>query len=206
MGKSRVKAGVIFVSITIIIGLALAGVVMYTINRFNEQVSVVVVTREIAPFTQIRPEHVTVIQLPAAAQLPNSYASTADVIGQVSRTWLLPQDQIREGHLAIGAGANMLTNQLSGLNNPSLRAAAVPVDLINGLGGAKKLQAGDKVNVITTVHGTSVTIMQQVPILTFIEEQEKTQGIVLAVTQEQAEQIASALANGAITLTLNPYR
>lgn len=206
MGKSKLKAGVIFVSITIIIGAVLAGVVMYTINSFNEQVSLVVATKEIAPFTRILPEHVTVVQLPVAAKLSNSYTSTEQVIGQVSRTWILPQDQIREGHLAAGAGPNALTNQLTGLKSPNLHAVAIPIDLTSGLGGAAKLQPGDRVNVIATVHGVSTTIMQEIQVLSFIEEQQKTIGIVLAVTQEQAEHVATTLSNGTITLTLNPYR
>jgi pilus assembly protein CpaB len=214
---SSTRSGLIFMAVTVVLGLIVAGLAMATVQSFNEQAQVVVATKEIQPFTEITADQVKVASIPARAKSSDTFVNIKDVVGKVSRTHILPNEQIRPGHLVDGVtDRSLLATQLSQFKDPKIRAFAIPIDHLTGLGGADKLQPGDRVDIIGNLKlnlgqqevAVTKTILRNIQILGFIknpDSEKQTAGVILAVTPAQAEDLSFAMANGTLRLSLNPY-
>lgn len=208
--NKRTRSGIVFVVITMILGVVLAGLVMHVIKSFNEQVEVVVAAQEIPAYVQIKAEHLKVARVPQAAKSVGAYGKEqmGELVGKVTRTIILPDEQLRTGHLA-GAttGSSLLAVQLTEMMDPNLRAYVIPVSSLTSVGGADKIQVGDRVDVLSCSRNSleSVkTVVASVPIMSFVIEEKKTVGIIVAVTTAQAEVLAYSISNGTVSLALNP--
>lgn len=215
--RSSARSGLIFLAVTVVLGLIVAGLAMATIQSFNKQAQVVVAAKEIEPFTEITADKVKTVNIPARAKLSDTYVNLKDVVGKVTRTYILPNEQVRPGHLVDGVtDRSLLTTRLSEFKDPKMRAFAIPVDNLTGLGGAERLQPGDRVDIIGDLKlslgqdevAVTKTILRNIRILGFIsspDSEKQTAGIILAVTPIQAEDLSFAMANGKLRLSLNPY-
>lgn len=140
------STGGVFLLAAIAVAVAAGLAAWFFIRAAAPSVPVLVAKAELTPGTLIAGDRLAVVDMPRAA-LPKDRV-TADtyelVVGSHARTWVAAGDPIRLEHLSelrTGAGA---VAALTALENPSLRAYALPPDATDGL----SIQVGDRLDLI----------------------------------------------------------
>lgn len=199
-----------------LVAAAAAGVVAavghaYYLKGLQETEPVVVVARQVEPYTILGEADLRVEQRPKGSAGPGALGDPAQAAGMYTRGLLVPGDILRQAHLAEVQGGHLAT-RLAAEGDPSVRAMAVTVRSDTGV--ANTLKAGDRVDVLASVSVDADTyskiIAQSVPVLyTTADTAQGTSGnagatVVLQVSPELAEEIAFAQGSGSIWLLAAP--
>lgn len=208
------SGGMVILVISIVAGLLAALLSVSFLKGVSKTTTVLVVTKEIQPFTPLSSDMFAFQQLPGASVPADAITDVGALNGRYARTLLLPGTVIRQGHLAAFAGgAGSLAAKLTEMSKGDMRAVAIPVDNATGVGGT--VQPGDRVDVMATVRiersNGPVTTMAKVvaagvPVLfrTAAEGTSKAT-VVVQVTPQQALDIAYAQTSGTIYLATVPF-
>lgn len=210
---AKKNTGLIFFIMTLVVGIAAAGVTMLTINNMAQETTVYVAASDLPAFTRIERGHLATQRVHARDVHPRAVSDPDKLVG-------------RYLSIPVKAGLPILTNMLIETDgagstlaykigdDPSYRAIAVPVSQVTGLAGGTLIKPGDKVDVFATVmlpaeHGQepqTKCILAGVPILDFVKDQDNNlSAAVLKVTPDDAEMLVFALGRGSIHFALNPY-
>ena len=199
-----------FLFLALAAALAAGFLGMKTVEKFTTALPVVVAKAEIAPYTPITQEMLTVENLPQAAIQKGMYPDPQGVIGKVAKT-IIPQGvAVSQAFLAVEGPGSLLTSQVSEFKDPKLRATELKCGEV--LGG--KVVPGDRVDVIGSmklpIGGLQQPVSQiigiQVPILAVTGDPAKPTGVIVGLTPQQAQDAAFAETAGTIKLALNPYQ
>lgn len=189
--------------------IAAVGHIQY-LKGLQETEPVVVLARQVEPFTILREEDLRVEQRPKGSAGSGAIRDPAEVAGMYTKGLMLPGDVVRQAHLAEVQGGHLAT-RLASEGDPGVRAMAVTVQSDTGV--ANTLRAGDMVDVLASVAVESDVyskiIAQQVPVLYTTAEGSQADGsggatVVLQVAPELAEEIAFAQGSGSIWLLTAP--
>lgn len=203
--------------------LALAAAAATTLFIFHylaaagQRVSVIVAAHDIAAGAQITEEMVRPAAVHASGVHPEAAAQAGAVVGRYSLVPVHQGEQILVPQLSGDEADRGFLTQLA----PNERAMFVPLNLGRGLGGA--VAAGDRVDVIfvpseqkmgrsgagTVLHGARVLDIRTDRGLPLEVKENKDPGflgVLLAVTSQEAEQLAFYLEHGQLFLTLGGFR
>ncbi|VBB09899.1 flp pilus assembly protein rcpc/cpab [Lucifera butyrica] len=188
----------------------------------QKEVSVVVARADIPPRTRIQAGMVKEVRVPEQFVEPNAVHELAKVVGVVAREQIMAGEQITERRLVIAGKPADFT----GMIPSDERAVTVAVTEVTGVAGFVK--PGDYVDVLATfdqsIAGENVTkmILQDILVLATNHDAQaspanvanagrdkkdagKTSTVTLAVTPEQAAQLALMDEKGKIRLALRPF-
>lgn len=211
------RRGLLFLIGATVSGILAAVLAVRTVNSFNETDTVVVAVRDIQPYTAIKPDDVKLAPVPRVMVLPETIRDPVrdlkKAVGRYTKDMILAGDIVRQSRLASVEGDRILGARLTQLNDPKLRAFALPFDPASAVGG--KIRPGDKVDVIASVKidagqgvsmGVGKIVAQAVEVLELTGGDGGSSGtIVLALKPDQIEDIAFALTSGQLRFALNPY-
>jgi len=186
-----------------------------------QTVEVVAAAADIPAYTRITAEMLTVRQVAAGSQHPQSVRTAAEAVGKVSDSAILAGETLLSGKLReLGAS----TEALSYLVEEGMRAFTISVDSVSGVAGF--LRRDDLVDILATMDlppeqpepgakadsGTSyeratVMVAENIRILAAGSSLSGTSDgsyttVTLLATPEQAERIVFAMAEGRLTLLL----
>ena len=210
MNKRKIKTGVAFVFITLVLGIVLATLVIKVIQSYKEEIEVVLSVSEINAHEEIKAEQVTKGKVPASTRKADTILRPEDVIGRIARTQILSGEQIRYGHLIEEevTEKSLITTRLTAMAGPEARAMAIPIHAFNAVGGVAKIRRGDQVDVIAIVGkegaAWSKVIIKSAPILDAATTEDGEQYVIVAVPVEQVEELALVLSVGQWMLAINP--
>ena len=171
---------------------------------------VVITTRDVPMGKRLEATDLKLVRAAADGVPADAFRRTTDVVGQVARSELFAGEMLVERRLSRYGGGSALAAIVA----PDMRAVAVRVDDVIGVGGF--VLPENRVDVIAAFHdagGSSAeTILRNVRVLAVDQRSNpETDGpmlvraVTLEVTPEGAEKIASARQRGTIQLTLrNP--
>ncbi|HXG35472.1 MAG TPA: Flp pilus assembly protein CpaB [Dehalococcoidia bacterium] len=226
--------------LAVISGLVAAVLVFVAINQSGDDSGstvisgtsrVVVAHRDIAAGQQITADMVKLGDVPTNLTLKDALFATERVVGEKARYPILAGEQVTLGKV----GAQTKDDGLAFVVPKGMRAVAVKVDEISGVGGL--LLPGDRVDVIAVFSkedvgkDKAVTFLQNVEVLAVAQEAQEpaaavsgadngtTSGIrpknpapkpnartvTLAVTPEQAQLLALVQENGKVWLSLRSF-
>jgi len=180
------------------------------LKGLQETEPVVVVARQVEPYTILSEADLRVEHRPKGSAGSGALRDTAQAAGKYTRGLLFPGDILRDAHLADVQGGHLAT-RLAAEGDPTVRAMAVTVRSDTGV--ANTLKAGDRVDVLVSVSVDADTyskiIAQSVPVLYTTADSTPGSGsgsatVVLQVEPELAEEIAFAQGSGSIWLLAAP--
>lgn len=200
----RNKRFLIFLSLTILFGFLAARAIIEIVQshtpmvRYDDPVPVAMAKKEIRPYSVITPDQIEIKELPASVVPGDAIDDPAEIRGKVARGFLLSGDIIRKGHLLDReATENAVVAKLSSIGRADMRAFPVPKP--EGL----IVHEGDRIDIISIERGrdysTAKTAFRNILVL----ETNETH-IYLAVQQNEAERLASILAQGQVSYLLSP--
>lgn len=172
--------------------------------------SVVVAARDVPMGKRVEREDLRTVRTSTEGAPTDSYRDVAEVIGQVSRSPLYAGEVLVARRLSGYAGGSALAAVLK----PGMRAVAIRVDDVIGVGGF--VLPENRVDVISTFsdNGSTIaeTIIRDVRVLAVDQRSDATsdgpvvgRAVTLEVTPADAEKIAVARQRGVIQLSLrNP--
>ena len=196
----------------IIAALVAAYGTIQIINRAVNVVPVVVAATEIQPYTIIHEDQLKVDMLPRAGVKKGMYPNIKSVVGKVSKTQIPAEWPISANALAIDTPGSVLTAQISEEDNPDLRAVPLKLDHIGSLGG--KIASGDRVDVVGAmklpvnggVQPVCRIVAKNIKVLDLIMGEKNVEGVILAMTPQEYQELQFAQSSGTIALALNPYK
>jgi len=179
----------------------------------EQTVNVVMVAKELQPYTAIPADALKVTTVPKEAVPDDAVTDVSELEGHYSRALLIPGTVMRKAHLVAAGGSN-LAARLAVEQAHGMRAMALQVNAATGVAGT--LKEGDPVDILVAVTdeadgsesgGTFARIIaQRVPVIYVSDDEDGgTMTVVLQVAPEKAEEIAFAQANGQIWLLTSPY-
>lgn len=172
--------------------------------------SVVVAARDVPMGKRIEREDLRTVRTSTEGSPADAFRDVAEVIGQVSRSPLYAGEVLVARRLSEYAGGSALAAVLK----PGMRAVAIRVDDVIGVGGF--VLPENRVDVISTFSNdgstTAETIVRDVRVLAVDQRSDATsdgpvvgRAVTLEVTPADAEKIAVARQRGVIQLSLrNP--
>jgi pilus assembly protein CpaB len=172
--------------------------------------SVVVAARDVSMGKRIEREDLRTVRTSTEGAPADAFRDVAEVIGQVSRSPLYAGEVLVARRLSEYAGGSALAAVLK----PGMRAVAIRVDDVIGVGGF--VLPENRVDVISTFSNdgstTAETIVRDVRVLAVDQRSDATsdgpvvgRAVTLEVTPADAEKIAVARQRGVIQLSLrNP--
>jgi Flp pilus assembly protein CpaB len=210
---------------------ALAAGAVWMLTRASQREAVALVaTRDVPPLTQVLPTDVALRRLPIQAVPRDALRAVSQASGEFVRYGLLAGQVVRAANLAKTAeGASQFDAQLTSVSKGAkggvMRAVTLAVTPQTGL---VLPQAGDLVDIVAVIHGVSGnqarTLAQGVRVLDRLviggsssrgqpgrgrvstNTVQAQQGIlVLALTVDQAEQVALAQSMGTVQVVLDPW-
>lgn len=219
MKKMRVTTVLIIVSVgfaaiaAVVAESALQGQ-LHMIQAQEKTVPVVVANVPIPDHTMITPAMLKVATIPAGGVSPGALVSTRQVIGEISTQAMYPGEQILPWFLTKRMASSHFADKIP----IGLVAISVLYNPVYTVGG--KVQAGDRVAVIAVLNkgynrtglDASQMIAKNVLVLSVpappspqsSNTQQQAQSISLAVTPQQADQIAFTTVYGQIYFVLEP--
>lgn len=144
----RQRRGALLVAVALAGAVAVfASVLSYVSSvqaRVGDLVSVVELSRDVAPFTAVTPADVTAVEVPRKWAPAGAVLDAGQVVGLVSATALPAGTYAQTGMFETSPGVE-----------PGFREVAILVDAETGVAG--KVSAGDRVDVIATTGGAEAT-------------------------------------------------
>ncbi len=184
------------------------------IRSLDERKTVVVVTREVAPYELLDDSNLTLAEMPANAVQGDVVTNLADARGKYTKGHMVPGQMVHTGHFMTASGS--LAARVTADGNPRMRAMAIKV--LPETSVANTVKPGDKVDLLVSLkientqgrNTITKIIAEAVPVLyTSFEKDSQTMTregtVVLEVSAQLAEEIAFAQANGTLTLLTNPF-
>jgi len=184
-------------------------------------VQVVAAVADIPAYTRITADMLTVRQVPAGSQHPQSVYDAADALGRVSDSPILAGETLLSGKLReIGAS----TEALAYLVVDGMRAFTISVDSVSGVAGF--LRRDDTVDILATIdlpqeqpeedaasedgaglENTTIMVAENIRILAAgsslaANADNSYTTVTLLATAEEAEKIVFAMSEGRLTLLL----
>jgi pilus assembly protein CpaB len=193
---------------------------MLYLKSLSLKQEVLVVVKEIAPYTEIPADAVKLVAMNKEGLPTDALSDAGDLTGQYSRTLLIPGTVMRKPHLVEAGGSN-LAARLAVEKAYGTRAMAVEVNPATGVAGT--LREGDPVDILASIQyqetvgnkSTSATlakvIARRVPVV-WVQKAadngsaDQNMTVVLQVTPDMAEEIAFAQGQGQIWLLTSPYQ
>lgn len=189
----------------IVVGLVLAvlvGIVSSNmVARATGDTPVVVAAAPIPAYTQIKPEDVKVVSLPANSVTEESARELEHVVGRFTKTMIVEGSQITKEHVSLGE-QNDFASFMTSFENPGIRAFALPSEnpMIREISPGNRI---DLYTVLETEEGReSLLIAEQVTVLG-IANPEDPQGLILALTQDEINAILPVMEQ--VQISLVPY-
>ena len=176
---------------------------------------VVVARQDIAPRTRLGEEMLELVQLPVEARHPQAFGAVAEVAGLIVKDGLARGEPVLANHLVGSLYQLGLTSRIAS------QRRAVAINISEATAVAGMINPGDFVDVVAVfdvrVAGkdTAVTVLQNVEVLAVGNRLEADDGatatakavaktVTLAVTPEDAQQLALAEERGKLHLSLRP--
>lgn len=219
--KNKLMPLIVMMSIAGLLGLTAAFGIWQYLNKAQQQVKQLTVTRavviagkQIPAGTKLTEADLAIKQLPAQA-IPKDYPSSIESIkGRIVKNTLQPEEIITEARL-VGQGA---AGGLPVVIPPGQRAITIKVNEVVGVGGF--INPGDRVDIVSIINKSdeqtfSKTILQNVLILavgdkildlnTISDPQPKIVGqVTVALNPTESEKLALAANTGQLQLILRP--
>lgn len=211
----------------IVLGCAAAVILFIGISNYLNMVSVVAAAKEIPAFSIIKNDDIKTIKVPKEFA-KNNTSNENLVVGKVTRS-IIPDGVAIQPSFLMNNTSSYLGARLTDLKDGKLRAFAIPLDGITGCGG--EVKPGDLVDIIGSFNITvpeaeantnpppkqtkasstaqkeiiSKLLAGQVLVLENLGQGKDTNGIIVAVEPQQAQEIQFAIMAGRISVALNPY-
>ncbi|GGK34970.1 hypothetical protein GCM10010965_29890 [Caldalkalibacillus thermarum] len=196
----RIK-GIGFILVGIVLAVIAGVVASTTVSKATGDTPVVVAKTDIPAYTQITPEDVMVVYLPANSVAPQAAQSLEQVVDRFTRTMIVAGSQVQRDHLSV-EGQNDFASLLTSFGDAELRAFALPSQ--NPL--LRRVQPGNTVDLYTVFETDeaveSVLLAERVLVLG-IANPDDPQGIILALTHDQIQTILPVM--NQVQITLVPY-
>ena len=206
--------GILFLLLAVVFALAAAAGSVMLVRQFNETKVVVVAVKDVPPYTRVTKEDVKEVEFPAAAVPEDAVRRVRDVEGKYFKAAVLAGEPVRKARLAdVLLDRGLMSAKVSALNEPGIRAFALPYDAQAGVGGT--VREGDRIDIVASVKidspsgsvGVGKIIARNVLVLQVGKAGEGDKGtVVVALTPQQIEDIAFALTSGQVRFALNPYQ
>jgi len=201
------KFGVFLFVLALVCALVASTMMVKVIDSYRNVKQVVRVINDIPPYTQIKKEDVEWTEVPEAATTETTITELNAVVGKYSRTLIPKGNLVDIGNLSTLENAKAgVALPLSEFNNKKMRAIGLPEEFIKVISG--NIGPGDHVDLIAVFSEDkklfSKTIAYGVQVLqkNLIDD---GGGVVVAVTAQQAEQLALAMNFGKIVVSVTPY-
>jgi Flp pilus assembly protein CpaB len=181
---------------------ALVGV--YGYNTVAKMSNVVVASRDIIADESVSETNVTSGKEPAGSLKSDSIQNISEIKGMVAKGFIPAGTPLRKSMFMSAAGAGTAA-RLSAMDGNKV-AIAVPDSVETSIG--KALKKGDKVSVKgATKAGAKVVLCPTADVLEVVNKETGITAVILALTPQEAEQIASARAtNQNVWCELLPVR
>jgi Flp pilus assembly protein CpaB len=201
------KSSIVFLLVAVLCGLIAAVLSGTLLSSYAQMVDVVAVVGDIGPGEQLSAGAVSKVSLPAAAVPADAVLNIADAEGRFLRFGLVGGSVVRTAHLAEGVQGGQLSAALTYVEEPHMRAFAIPFSGIISVGGA--ITQNDRVDLIAGIvvdeEPVARIIARGVRVLSVIPEGQGVPSVILAVSPEQAEELVFVLENGVLYAALNPF-
>jgi|SRR5699024_6218797 len=197
----RPTKGIAFIVAGIILAIVIGFVANRMVSNAMEDTTVVVPKEDIEPFTQIMPDDVEEVERPASSISESTATSLNKVVGHFTTTKIVKGNPIQKEHIAVD-GNNDLSSALTSFQDPDIRAFALPTE--NPM--IKDISPGNQVDLYVDIEddeNSSVLIADNVLVLGIAEDGEDEVGLILALTQDQIEEITPVMTD--IQISLVPY-
>ena len=216
--KKILDNSLIFLIVGVILSIILAVLVTKGYGWINPEVEVVVPNgKDIAANTVIKSSHLTTKKVSKSIiESQEIYTNPQDLVGKVAKSIIPDGTPVTEKHILDlqDENKNVLTAQLSAMGDTNLIAYTVPVDSLDAVGG--KISANDMVYLIGAFNSNlktgernsamSKVIVPAARVIETVEKDKQIRGITIAITPEEAVDIAYVLKNGTISIALLPYQ
>ncbi len=200
------KKALIFLGLAIVFSFLSANYIWHTVSayqpvvRYDNPVKVVVAAKNIDPYTPLSADQFKLKEIPQSLVPQDAVTVISSLQGKTTRGVMLSGDIIRKGHITeAGGSTNEIVSLLSTLNDPDLRVFFAPIPK------EFAVTKGDRVNIIHTKSErgsnevVTETILESIMVLESTED-----NVYLSVTQQQAELLVKAMAEGKISYTISP--
>jgi Flp pilus assembly protein CpaB len=191
------------------IGTAISASVMvvHFVNSYRQVKTVVSAKKDIPPYTQITPDDVEKIEVAIASTDANTLLDLSQAVGKYTRTLVPAGQTLSQKEISTVANANGgVSLPLSEFHKGELRAIGIPEDFVHVLGASVKDQ--DHVDLVGVFSRDKVifskTLAYGVPVL-HKNPMDQGGGMIVAVTAQQAQEIALAMNNGKLVVSVTPY-
>jgi len=212
MGKQ--KNNLIYFLLSLVAAAFAAIIGVRTINAFMETTPVVVAVRDIEPFQKITADDITIRDVPTIMVNEYTVLNREEVVNAYTKSAIYRGQVLDKRALARAQGEqSMLAAQLNSLNDPTIRAFAIPYDASTAVGG--EIRAGDRVDIIAQVKidagggvsmGVGKVIAAAVQVLKVVPQGEGKGNLILALRPTEIENIAFAMTSGTLRFALNPLQ
>lgn len=187
---------------------AIAALLSYVaIASYAEVDEALVLRQDVDPFDELSADMLVAQEMPAAAIPDDALRDLERVEGKYSKGKLLSGTVLEEGHLAEQEGGSLMSAALTYTEDENMRAFPLPYDELTTVGGT--IHEEDRIDLLAsfpTPDGqTGVTIVSESTRVLDIHRENDFEAVVIAVTYEQAEELALLLQEGEVYASLNPY-
>ncbi len=218
------KKGYILILFALSCGLLAALIIFVTGSKMLPSIQALEVVKPIEKGTPLDRTYFKEVKLPEAGLPEGVINPNVDLSGMIASRDMIPGDILRhQGVLELdGTDLSVLSARLRALNNPNLRGVEIPINSVKGM--LYGINSGDKLDVIavydqekmTCSNGTcsddvgliAKTILENVPIIGVKKSEDNNDtsnmSLVIAITQEQAEELALYKTISEIYVSLRP--
>jgi Flp pilus assembly protein CpaB len=202
------KFGFSLFVLAMVSALTASVMVVHFVDSYRQVKTVVSAKKDILPYAQISPEDIEKKEVAVASTNASTLLDSNQAVGKFTRT-IIPAGQIlSQKELSTVENVNGgVALPLSEFKKGELRAIGVPEEFVHVLGANIKDQ--DHVDLVGVFSHDKVifskTLAYGVPVLRK-NPIDQGGGVIVAVTAEQAQEIALAMNNGKLVVSVTPYQ
>lgn len=172
-----------------------------TVQSFQETTNVYVPVENIAPYTKITTDKVTIKSVPVSAIIGTKITREEDIVNKYTHSTLIAGQPIVKEHLSDYVGGE-ITAKLNSINRLDIKALALPVTNITSFGS--KIEVGDRIDILTNDEEKAFAIAEYIPVIEVIKDNNGISGIVVELDAKQAKEVSYHLNTGNINILINP--
>lgn len=215
--KRKIDSSAIVLIAGIIMALITAILIVYGQQYYNQLVPVVYCgDKDIPPYTIIKETDIVERNVPKAViERNNVFIRKEDVIGKVTVTLICAGTPIiRNQVMDLKRNSNLLSANLTRLDDPEVVAFTIPANPLTAAGG--KIRANDRVSIIGSMEislkpgqppqKVTQVIVPEARVLDVIGEGNNIKGLTFALTLQQVLDIEFVQKRGSIVFALLPYQ